>query len=110
MNNEKDILAKNLETIVNAKEEASRQFWERELITQKQLDQVEKLLQEYSQMVDLLSKNLTVSYRESLGKLSDMAKESGISGIESCVSQIIDADIQVFLCFLILAHCFKPTR
>src|SRR5262249_39652245 len=61
MNSEKEILAKNLESIIAAKEEASKMFWERELLAQKQLDVVEKQVIEYAQAVERINKGLMES-------------------------------------------------
>lgn len=55
MNSDKDILLKNLESLTAAKEEASKVFWERELLVQKKLDAVEKLIQEYNHLGELLA-------------------------------------------------------
>lgn len=48
MNAEKEILCKTMETLNQAKEEASKIFWEREVQVQKRMDAVEKLIQEYN--------------------------------------------------------------
>lgn len=48
MNADKEQLLKSLESLNQAKEEASRVFWERELLVQKKLDAVEKYVQEYN--------------------------------------------------------------
>jgi kinetochore protein NDC80 len=48
MNADKEILVKTIETLNQAKEEASRIFWDREVQVQKKLDAVEKLVQEYN--------------------------------------------------------------
>lgn len=48
MNDEKEILCKTIETLNQAKEEASKIFWDREVQVQKKLDAVEKLVQEYN--------------------------------------------------------------
>ncbi len=48
MNADKEQLCKTLESLSSAKEETQRIFWERELVVQKKLDAVEKLVQEYN--------------------------------------------------------------
>lgn len=48
MNAEKEMLCKTMETLNQAKEEASKIFWEREVQVQKRMDAVEKLIQEYN--------------------------------------------------------------
>lgn len=48
MNSDKDQLVRTLESLNQAKEEASKIFWDRELQTQKKLDIVEKLVQDYN--------------------------------------------------------------
>lgn len=48
MNAEKEMLCKTMETLNQAKEEASKIFWEREVQVQKRMDAVEKLVQEYN--------------------------------------------------------------
>ncbi len=48
MNDEKEILCKTMETLNQAKEEASKIFWDREVQVQKRLDAVEKLVQEFN--------------------------------------------------------------
>lgn len=48
MNADKEQLVKMLESLNQAREEANRVFWEREMLVQKKLDAVEKLVQEYN--------------------------------------------------------------
>lgn len=48
MNADKEQLVKTLESLATSKEEANKVFWERELLVQKKLDAVEKLVQEYN--------------------------------------------------------------
>jgi kinetochore protein NDC80 len=48
MNSEKDLLVKTLESLNQAREEANKVFWERELLVQKKLDAVEELVKEYN--------------------------------------------------------------
>ncbi|PJF18623.1 hypothetical protein PSACC_01565 [Paramicrosporidium saccamoebae] len=48
MNSDKEQLVKTLESLSQTKEEANKVFWERELLVQKKLDAVEKLVQEYN--------------------------------------------------------------
>lgn len=48
MNAEKEMLCKTMETLNQAKDEASKIFWEREVLVQKRMDTVEKLIQEYN--------------------------------------------------------------
>ena len=48
MNAEKETLCKTMDTLNQAKEEASKIFWEREVQVQKRMDAVEKLIQEYN--------------------------------------------------------------
>lgn len=55
MNADKDQLVRTLEALSQAKEEASRVFWDRELQVQKRLDTVEKLVQEYNYTAERLA-------------------------------------------------------
>lgn len=48
MNADKEVLVRTLDTLNQAKEEANKVFWERELLVQKKLDAVEKLVHEYN--------------------------------------------------------------
>lgn len=48
MNADKEQLVKVLESLNQSREEANRVFWEREMLVQKKLDSVEKLVQEYN--------------------------------------------------------------
>ena len=54
MNAEKDQLLRTLESLGQAKEEASRLFWDRELLVQKRLDVVERMLFEYNSLAERL--------------------------------------------------------
>lgn len=48
MNADKEVLVRTLETLGQARDEANRVFWERELLVQKKLDAAEKLVHEYN--------------------------------------------------------------
>lgn len=48
MNSEKEQLVKALGSLTQLKEETSKLFWEREMLVQKKIDSIEKLVQEYN--------------------------------------------------------------
>lgn len=98
MNSEKEVLAKNLETIIAAKEEASKQFWDRELFAQKQLDIVEKLIIEYSQAIERINKNLLDTCGLSHNQLSIAIKSSSMAGSsEPIIDKNMDEEVMVLI-------------
>lgn len=99
MNSEKEVLAKNLETIIAAKEEASKQFWDRELFAQKQLDIVEKLIIEYSQAVERINKSLLDACNLNHQQFAIAIKSSSAAGSnEPIIDRNIDEEIMVPYC------------
>lgn len=59
MNAEKDQLSKTLLSLNAIKEETSRSFWDREVLTQKKIDIIEKLVQEFNSMIDKVRSSLS---------------------------------------------------
>ena len=52
MNAEKEQLLKTLNAISSSKEEVSRLFWEREVLVQRKIDELEKLAQEFNMIAE----------------------------------------------------------
>lgn len=96
MNSEKELLSKNLESLIAAKEEASKIFWDKELAAQKQLDIVEKLLLEYSQAVERINKTILDACGIDISQLLISMKSSLSSSYdEPLIDKNIEQDIMV---------------